>query len=165
MGVALSKELVRPDRILGKFRGDRILARRAIARYKIGQLQSPVHMSDSIQQEARQILDTLAFTSFEQCLPLSCEFATIPARVGLYAFRHSSEGLLYIGKAKNLRDRLRSGHKAFLWGWLDRYDPDYVRIAFVTLNQWQKPGLLYELETLILQASNPPYNVKIPREL
>ena len=45
-----------------------------------------------------------------------------------------------------------------------QYDPDDVRIAFVTLNQWQKPGLLYELETLILQATNPPYNVKIPRE-
>ncbi len=74
-------------------------------------------------------------------------------------------GLLYIGKAKNLRDRLRGGHKAFLWGWLDRYEPDHVRITFVTINQWQKPGLLYELETLILQASNPPYNVKIPREL
>ena len=122
-------------------------------------------MPDSIHQEARQILDTLAFTPFEQCQPLSRQFNTIPARVGLYAFRHYSEGLLYIGKAKNLRDRLRGGHKAFLWGWLARYDPDEVRIAFVTLNHWQKPGLLYELETLMLQSSNPPYNVKIPREL
>jgi excinuclease UvrABC nuclease subunit len=125
----------------------------------------PVIMPDSIQQEAQQILDTLAFTSFEQCHPLSRDFLDIPPTVGLYAFRHSSEGLLYIGKAKNLRDRLRGGHKAFLWGWLDRYNPEDVRIAFVTLNQWQKPGLLYELETLILQASHPPYNVKIPREL
>ncbi|MGK7924801.1 MAG: GIY-YIG nuclease family protein [Spirulina sp.] len=122
-------------------------------------------MPDSIQLEARQILDTLAFTPFEQCQPLSRKFDTIPARVGLYAFRHASEGLLYIGKAKNLRDRFRGGHKAFLWGWLDRYNPDDVRIVFVTLNNWQRPGLLYELETLILQASNPPYNVKIPREL
>ena len=123
-----------------------------------------ISMTNPIQQEARQILDTLAFTPFAQCHPLSHDFDTIPARVGLYAFRHRIQGLLYIGKAKNLRDRLRGGHKAFLWGWLDRYDPDDVRIAFVTLNQWQKPGLLYELETLILQATNPPYNVKIPRE-
>jgi GIY-YIG catalytic domain len=92
-------------------------------------------------------------------------FLDIPTTVGLYAFRHLSEGLLYIGKAKNLRDRLRGGHKAFLWGWLDHYNPEDVRITFVTLNQWQKPGLLYELETLILQTSHPPYNVKIPREL
>jgi hypothetical protein len=88
----------------------------AIIQDKIGPIYSPISMPDSIQQEARQILDTLAFTPFEQCQPLSRKFDTIPARVGLYAFRHSSEGLLYIGKAKNLRDRLRGGHKAFLWG-------------------------------------------------
>lgn len=122
-------------------------------------------MSETLQQEARQTLDTLASTPFSQCQPLSRTFETIPTRVGLYALRHISEGLLYIGKAKNLRDRFRGGHKAFLWGWLDRYNPDDVRIAFVTLNNWQKPGLLYELETLILQASKPPYNVKIPRDL
>ncbi len=137
----------------------------AYSHYKIGQIRSPVPMSDSIQQEARRLLDTLAFTPFEQCQILSREFDTIPTQVGLYAFRHCSQGLLYIGKTQNLRDRLRSGHKAFLRGWLDRYDPDNVRIAFVTVNQWQRPGLSYELETLILQATNPPYNVKIPREL
>ena len=122
-------------------------------------------MPDSIQQEARQILDTLAFTPLEPCQTLSREFDTIPTKVGLYAFWHSFEGLLYIGKAKNLRDRLRSGHKAWLWGWLDRFNPDEVRIAYVTLNQWQRPGLSYELEALILQSTNPPYNVKIPREI
>jgi GIY-YIG catalytic domain len=102
-------------------------------------------MPDSIQQEARQILDSLAFTPFEQCQPLSRDFDMIPTKVGLYAFRHHSEGLLYIGKAKNLRDRLRGGHKAFLWSWLDRYEPDEVRIAYVLINQWQRPGLSYEL--------------------
>ncbi len=122
-------------------------------------------MTDSIQQEARAILDTLAFMPFEDCVSLSRNFDEIPTRLGLYAFRHRTEGLLYIGKAKNLRDRFRGGHKAFLWGWLDRYDPGDVRLAVVTLNQWQKPGLSYELETLILQATHPPYNVKIPREL
>lgn len=83
-------------------------------------------MTNWIQQEARQILDALAFTPFEQCQPLSRNFENIPSRIGLYAFRHRTEELLYIGKAKNLRDRLRGGHKVFLWGWLDRYDPDDV---------------------------------------
>jgi hypothetical protein len=110
-------------------------------------------MTDFIQQEARQIFDTLAFTPFEQCQPLSRDFDLMPSRVGLYAFRHRTEGLLYVGKAKNLRDRLRGGHKVFLWGWLDRYDPDEVRISLVILNQWQRPTLSYELETLILQAT------------
>jgi hypothetical protein len=120
---------------------------------------------DAIREEARQLLDTLVFTPFDHCQPLSREFDTIPARLGLYAFRHRSEGLLYVGKAKNLRDRLRGGHKVFLWGWLDLYNPDDVRIATVVINQWQRPGLSYELETIILQATNPPYNVKIPREI
>ncbi|BAS58209.1 excinuclease ABC subunit C [Leptolyngbya boryana NIES-2135] len=120
---------------------------------------------NEIQQEAQLILDTLAFTPFENCIPLSREFDDIPSRLGLYAFRHQTEGLLYIGKAKNLRDRLKGGHKAYLWGWLDRYDPDQVRIAYQVIQQWQRPGLSYELETLILQATNPPYNVMIPREL
>jgi hypothetical protein len=71
-------------------------------------------MSDTIQQESRQILDALAFTPFDRCQPLSRDFDTIPSRVGLYAFRHRTEELLYIGKAKNLRDRLRGGHKAFV---------------------------------------------------
>jgi len=122
-------------------------------------------MTSQIQHEAREILDTLAFTPFEDCQPLSRDFETIPTRIGLYAFRHRTQELLYIGKAKNLRDRLRGGHKVFLWGWLDRYDPNDVRIAYVLINEWQRPGLAYELETLILQASNPPYNVKIPRVL
>ncbi|MGG6240782.1 GIY-YIG nuclease family protein [Nodosilinea sp. AN01ver1] len=122
-------------------------------------------MTSQIQQEAREILDTLAFTPFEDCQPLSRDFETIPSRIGLYAFRHRTQELLYVGKAKNLRDRLRGGHKVFLWGWLDRYDPNDVRIAYVIVNEWQRPGLSYELETLILQASNPPYNVKIPRAL
>ena len=131
---------------------------------KSGKYDRPSSCPILSNKKPAKFKDTLAFTPFEQCQPLSRDFDTIPIRVGLYAFRHSSEGLLYIGKAKNLRDRLRNGHKAFLWGWLDRYNPDDVRIAFVTLNQWQRPGLSYELETLILQASNPPYNVKIPRE-
>ena len=104
-------------------------------------LHLAISMTNPIQQEARQILDSFAFTLFDRCHPLSHDFDTIPARVGLYAFRDRIQGLLYIGQAKNLRDRLRGGHKAFLWGWLDRYDPDDVRIAFVTLNQWQKPEL------------------------
>ena len=66
-----------------------------------------ISITNPIQQEARQILDSLAFTPFAQCHPLNHDFYTIPAKVGLYAFRHRIQGLLYIGKANNLRDRLR----------------------------------------------------------
>lgn len=122
-------------------------------------------MSDSdTKQQARMILDRLAFTPFNQCQPMSREFENVPARPGLYAFRHRELGLLYIGKSKNLRDRLRGGHKAFLWSWLDEYDHRDVRIATFVLGFSSNPALSYELETLMLQATKPPYNVKIPRE-
>ena len=122
-------------------------------------------MTDSeTRQQAKTILDRLAFTPFEICQLLSREFDDVPARPGLYAFRHREIGLLYIGKSKNLRDRLRGGHKAFLWSWLDDYDHRDVKIATFILGFSANPALSYESETLILQATKTPYNVKIPRE-
>ncbi|MEG4959611.1 MULTISPECIES: GIY-YIG nuclease family protein [unclassified Microcoleus] len=121
-------------------------------------------MADSIQQEAHQILDTLAFTPFEQCQPLSHNFNTIPSRPGLYAVRHRVDGLLYIGKTKSLRGRFSGGHKAFLWAWLDKYNWEDVRIAIHPLSAWSNPALLLELEAIILRATEPPYNVQIPPE-
>ncbi|HAX80582.1 MAG TPA: excinuclease ABC subunit C [Cyanobacteria bacterium UBA11372] len=121
-------------------------------------------MPDSIQEEARQIVDTLAFTPFEQCLPLSREFANLPSLPGLYAIRHRTDGLLYIGKTKSLRGRFSGGHKAFLWAWLDKYNDEDVRIAIRPLSAWRNPALLLELEAIIIRATEPPYNVQIPPE-
>ncbi len=61
-------------------------------------------MNDDIKAEAKAILDTLAFTPFENCQPLSREFENVPARLGIYAFRHRFDGLLYVGKAKSLTE-------------------------------------------------------------
>lgn len=33
-----------------------------------------------------------------------------------------------------------------------------------TISYWKNPALLLELETIILRATEPPYNVKIPAE-
>ncbi|WP_326972962.1 GIY-YIG nuclease family protein [Chlorogloeopsis fritschii] len=38
----------------------------------------------------------------------------MPPRPGIYAIRHKTDGLLYIGKTKSLRSRFSGGHKAFL---------------------------------------------------
>jgi excinuclease UvrABC nuclease subunit len=118
-----------------------------------------------LQAQARRILDAIAFTPFEQCRPLSRGFENIPARPGIYAVRHRSEGLLYIGKTKNLRGRFSGGHKAFLWAWLDKYDDEDVRIAVRPLSYWGNPALLLELEAIILRATEPPYNVQIPTQM
>jgi excinuclease UvrABC nuclease subunit len=118
-----------------------------------------------LQAQARKILDAIAFTPFEQCQPLSRGFENIPARPGIYAVRHRSEGLLYIGKTKNLRGRFSGGHKAFLWAWLDKYDDEDVRIAVGPISYWGNPTLLLELEAIILRAAEPPYNVQIPTQM
>lgn len=117
-----------------------------------------------LQAQAKEILNTIAFTPFEECQPLSREFSTIPARPGIYAVRHRTNGLLYIGKTKSLRGRFSGGHKAFLWAWLDKYDDEDVRISIHIVSHWRNPALLLELEAMILRATEPPYNVQIPSE-
>ena len=71
--------------------------------------------------QAQVILDAIAFTSLEQCQPWNRRFDNITRSPGIYAIRHKTEGLLYIGKAQSLRSRFSGGHKAFLWAWLDKY--------------------------------------------
>jgi len=118
----------------------------------------------ALQAQARSILNEIAFAPFKHCLPLSPEFEEIPARPGIYAVRHQTEGLLYIGKTKSLRGRFKGGHKAFLWAWLDKYDDQDVRIAIRAISHWRNPRLLLELEAIILRATAPPYNVQVPPE-
>jgi len=116
------------------------------------------------QTQARKILDAIAFTPFEQCQPLNRQFDNIPVRPGIYAIRHRIDGLLYIGKTKSLRGRFSSGHKAFLWAWLDKYSDEDVRLVVQVISYWENPALLLELEAIILRATEPPYNVQIPTE-
>jgi excinuclease UvrABC nuclease subunit len=122
-------------------------------------------MNDSeLQTQALDILNAIAFTPFDRCQPLSRELNNIPSRPGIYAIRHKTDGLLYIGKTKSLRGRFSGGHKAFLWAWLDKYHDEDVRIAFEIVSHWKNPALLLELEAIILRAAEPPYNVQIPPE-
>ena len=95
---------------------------------------------------------------------LSRECSNSPARPGIYAIRHKTDGLLYIGKTKSLRGRFSGGHKAFLWAWLDKYSDEDIRIAVQAISYWDNPALLLELEASILRATEPPYNVQIPAE-
>jgi len=61
-------------------------------------------MPQSIQQEAQAILDTLASIPFEDCIALSKEFRELPMSSGIYAVKHRTLGILYIGKTRTLRD-------------------------------------------------------------
>jgi excinuclease UvrABC nuclease subunit len=115
---------------------------------------------DSIQFEALRILEILSSTPFDECFPLTKELNALPTRPGLYAVRHRDEGILYIGKALNVRNRFMGGHKALYCAYLDRLNPDDERIAVVTVMFQQRTQLL-ELEALMLQVAKPRYNSRI----
>lgn len=117
-----------------------------------------------LQAQAQEILDEIAFVPFELCHPIGRRFSNISPSPGIYAIRHKTDGLLYVGKTQNLRSRFSGGHKAFLWSWLDKYEATEVRIAMQPISYWQSPALLLALEAIILRATEPPYNVQIPPE-
>ncbi len=119
-------------------------------------------MSNPNRQEAEAILSYLASIPFEDCITLSKEFRELPMGAGLYAVRHRTQGILYIGKTRTLRDRFRNGHKALLWAFVEALQAKDVKIVACILpfDQWVR--LSSDLESLIIQAVNPPYNVRIP---
>ncbi|TAG94088.1 MAG: GIY-YIG nuclease family protein [Oscillatoriales cyanobacterium] len=119
-------------------------------------------MPESLQQEAQAILHNLASIPFQDCIALSKQFRELPMRAGIYAVKHRTLEILYIGKTRTLRDRFRGGHKALLWAFIEELKATDIRIAFYQLDFTQWIQLSSELESLIIQAINPPYNVKIP---
>jgi excinuclease UvrABC nuclease subunit len=119
-------------------------------------------MPDANQHEAQIILNYLVSIGFEDCIELSKEFRELPMNAGIYAVKHRTMGILYIGKTRTLRDRFRGGHKALLWAFIKSLEARDTRIIFYELGFEQWISLSAELERLIIQAVNPPYNVRIP---
>ena len=117
---------------------------------------------DSTETEALEILQALVSRPFEKCIPVGREFPALTTQHSIYAVRHRTEGLLYIGKSQNPRLRFTGGHKALVWCWLEGYNPLDVRIAVYLLDYRQWTTLSLSLETLIIQATKPPFNAKIP---
>lgn len=118
---------------------------------------------DTIHTEADRLLHRLTTLPFAQCCPLSREFKELPPRPGIYAITHRVQGILYIGKSGNIRSRLRGGHKALGWAFIDRVSPDDVRIAVVILSyRWIRLSL--QIEQHILRQVRPPYNDRIAQE-
>jgi excinuclease UvrABC nuclease subunit len=112
---------------------------------------------DFVVDEALRLLSLLMNASFDDCAPLTRKFNELPPRPGIYAFKHRTLGILYIGKSANIRARLRGGHKALGWAFIDRMDPDDVRIACITLGyQWNRVS--YQLEQVMIRRIQPPYS-------
>lgn len=115
-----------------------------------------------LEARARDLLQALLSVPFESCAPMTREFRELPMTPGLYAVRHREDGLLYVGKAKKLRDRFRGGHKACTWSWLDDYDYRDVAVSFVPLTMMDVLALGDELESILIHATQPPYNARYP---
>jgi excinuclease UvrABC nuclease subunit len=115
-----------------------------------------------IETQARTILDFLVNLPFSDCIPISRDFAALTTKPGIYAVRHRNEGLLYVGKAQDIKERFRGGHKAITWSWLADYDHRDVAIVAHPLDFMQWRTLSSELERIILQISEPPFNARIP---
>ena len=117
---------------------------------------------NEMEAQAREILQTLLLIPFGSCASITREFHDLPMMPGLYAVRHRRDGLLYLGKAKKLRDRFRGGHKACTWSWLDDYDHRDVAISFATLTMMEVLKLGDELEGILIHTTQPPYNARYP---
>jgi excinuclease UvrABC nuclease subunit len=115
-----------------------------------------------LEEQASEMLQELLSMPFESCAPISRDFYDLPMMPGIYAVRHRHLGLLYLGKAKKLRDRFRGGHKACTWSWLDDYDNRDVAIAFARLTMLDVLKLGDELEGILIHATQPPYNARYP---
>ncbi len=76
-------------------------------------------MTDSVEQKATRILNVLMSTPFGESEPISRGFDGLPSSNAIYAVKHETEGILYVGKTGGLRERFTGGHKAFLWAWLE----------------------------------------------
>lgn len=117
----------------------------------------------ALQAEALRILKVLDEMPFEDCCPLTREFDDLPPRPGIYAVKHRAQGILYIGKSGSVKGRFRRGHKALGWAFMDRMNPEDVRIAAVTLAfKWIRLSL--QLEQIIIRQLLPPYNERVAQE-
>lgn len=115
---------------------------------------------DAINVEALRIIKLLDQMPFDACCPLTREFAELPHSPGIYAVKHKAQGILYIGKSGSVKGRFKGGHKALGWAFMDRLDPDDVRISVVTLRlQWIRLSL--QLEQIAIRELLPPYNVRV----
>jgi len=120
-------------------------------------------MNDSVEvinAEALRILKVLEEMPFDACCPLTKEFAELPPSPGIYAVKHRTQGILYVGKSGSVKGRFKGGHKALGWAFMDRLNPDDVGIAVVTLElQWIRLSL--QLEQIVIRQRLPPYNVRV----
>jgi excinuclease UvrABC nuclease subunit len=118
---------------------------------------------DQCQQAAIEILDRLTAMPFEDCCKLDKTLQYLPKKSGIYAVKHRNEGILYVGKSFNIRNRFMGGHKALFYAYADHFPLSDIRVAVVILSYAQRNQAL-ELEARMLQVAQPRYNRVIRKQ-
>jgi excinuclease ABC subunit C len=87
------------------------------------------------------------------------QLATLPAAPGVYLFRDSHDGLLYVGKAKSLRARVRT----YFSGGDARPGIDQLvdRVASVEVILTQSEAEALHLEQNLVKRHRPPFNIRL----
>jgi excinuclease ABC subunit C len=101
----------------------------------------------------------IAITRPTDALDLESKLATLPARPGVYLLRDAADEVVYVGKAKSLRSRVRSYFRggderaqvAFLVNRVARFE------TLVTRNE--KEALI--LENNLIKQYKPRYNIRL----
>ena len=92
-------------------------------------------------------------------MDLSLRVQTLPTEPGVYLFKNDRGGILYIGKAQNLRSRVRS----YLSGSDGRFQVprllERARDVDVVVTRSVKDALLLENE--LIKRHKPPFNVRL----
>src|ERR687886_1268975 len=87
------------------------------------------------------------------------QLKTLPAKPGVYLFRGPNDAVLYVGKAKSLRARVRS----YFRGGDARQGLDKLvtRVERIEVIVTQSEGEALHLEQNLIKRHRPPFNVRL----
>ena len=104
----------------------------------------------------------MATTAESRTERIEAQLKSTPAKPGVYLFRGSKDAVLYVGKAKSLRSRVRSyfrggDSRLGLENLTDRVERIEV---IVTSNETEA----FHLEQNLIRRHRPPFNVRLRDE-
>ena len=90
---------------------------------------------------------------------LEAQLGTLPAQPGVYLFRGAGDDVLYVGKAKSLRARVRS----YFRGGDSRQGLDRMlsRVERIEVIVTRSEGEALHLEQNLIKRHRPPFNVRL----
>src|ERR687896_1790483 len=101
----------------------------------------------------------MASTAETRTERIEAQLEEIPAKPGVYLFRGASDSVLYVGRAKSLRARVRSYFRGGdSRGGLDQLTDRVERIEVILTSNEPEA---YHLEQNLIRRHRPPFNVRL----